>query len=184
MATLKNSVIARRVVKSLAIASLVAVGSLLNPRLPSDLLKELARRSKLSQPKTRSGLAYAKRQGWIELRERGARIELLLSTKGETYWQKLQINRPLKQRRWDGQWRMVIFDIPTRYRTGRDALRLNLKRLGFTQLQKSIWITPYECKPEVQALRVMYGLSPFVKLLTVKDFEGANDYIKKYNLRV
>ena len=48
---------------------------------------------------------------------------------------------PNKQK-WDGKWRMIIFDIPEDARTERDRLRRLLKLNGFKILQKSVIINP------------------------------------------
>lgn len=42
---------------------------------------------------------------------------------------------------WDGKWRIVIFDIPEERRIIRNLFRRNLKKWGFKQLQKSVWIS-------------------------------------------
>lgn len=43
--------------------------------------------------------------------------------------------------KWDGKWRIVIFDIPEEKRVIRNLFRRNLKKWGFKQLQKSVWIS-------------------------------------------
>lgn len=50
----------------------------------------------------------------------------------------------LQKRKWDGKWRMVVFDIAEVSRQTRDLLRLKLKELGLGMLQKSVWVTPYD----------------------------------------
>lgn len=40
---------------------------------------------------------------------------------------------------WDGVWRLVIFDIPEKYRLVRGTLRRRLKEWGFVPWQKSVW---------------------------------------------
>src|SRR3989338_4388384 len=47
------------------------------------------------------------------------------------------------QERWDGKWRMVIFDIPERNRDRRNLLRDLLKQNGFYRLQESVFVHPY-----------------------------------------
>lgn len=42
---------------------------------------------------------------------------------------------------WDGKWRIVIFDIPEEKRIVRNLFRRNLKKWGFKNLQKSVWIS-------------------------------------------
>ncbi len=43
--------------------------------------------------------------------------------------------------KWDGKWRIVIFDIPEQKRIVRNLFRRNLKKWGFKHLQKSVWIS-------------------------------------------
>jgi phenylacetic acid degradation operon negative regulatory protein len=46
------------------------------------------------------------------------------------------------QRRWDGQWRMIIFDLPGRQQLVRQRLLRWLRQNGFGYLQNSVWIHP------------------------------------------
>lgn len=41
-------------------------------------------------------------------------------------------------RRWDGKWRVVVFDIPNRLKPAREAMGETLRRMGFVQLQESV----------------------------------------------
>jgi DNA-binding transcriptional regulator PaaX len=45
-------------------------------------------------------------------------------------------------RNWDGKWRLVIFDIPTKRDAHRQRLRRYLRAKAFGYLQNSVWITP------------------------------------------
>ncbi len=45
-------------------------------------------------------------------------------------------------RPWDGQWRMVLFDVPMGQNAQRERLRRYLRDKGFGHLQNSVWITP------------------------------------------
>ncbi len=46
--------------------------------------------------------------------------------------------------KWDGFWRIVIFDVPEKRRRSRDVLRKQLRLLGFGRLQNSTYISPYD----------------------------------------
>src|SRR3989344_2297817 len=48
-----------------------------------------------------------------------------------------------KKWRWDGKWRILIFDVPEKIRGKRDFLRRELIDFGFYPLQKSVWVYPY-----------------------------------------
>jgi len=56
------------------------------------------------------------------------------------------------KRRWDGCWRMVLFDVPETRRTARTKLRHYLQSRGFGYLQNSVWITPDAVKEERRLL--------------------------------
>jgi phenylacetic acid degradation operon negative regulatory protein len=45
-------------------------------------------------------------------------------------------------RRWDGKWRMVLYDVPESRPSDRVRLRRSLANRGFGYLQNSVWITP------------------------------------------
>jgi DNA-binding transcriptional regulator PaaX len=66
-----------------------------------------------------------------------------LTAKGKKIVTELLIKTKIKNQKWDGQWRIIIFDIPENRRRFRDNMRQSLLNLGFIKLQKSVWITPY-----------------------------------------
>jgi hypothetical protein len=84
-----------------------------------------------------------------------------------------------KKEKWDGKWRMVAFDIPEKYRRGRDALRRKLKKIGFCELQKSVFITPYNCKKEIGLLVKYFDLSKYVRFGILVSVDNGN-YFEKY----
>lgn len=53
------------------------------------------------------------------------------------------------RRKWDGQWRQVIFDIEEKERDRRHYLRSKLRDLGFGMLQESVWISPFPLEAEL-----------------------------------
>ncbi len=46
-------------------------------------------------------------------------------------------------RRWDGLWRLILFDVPESRSSARNKLRRYLQDCGFGYLQNSVWITPH-----------------------------------------
>jgi phenylacetic acid degradation operon negative regulatory protein len=56
------------------------------------------------------------------------------------------------KRRWDGKWRMVLFDVPQKRASDRVRLRRSLIDRGFGYLQNSVWITPDPLTGEREAL--------------------------------
>lgn len=94
-------------------------------------------------------------------------LTLVLTEKGKelalTYdIDDMKIKRPI---RWDKKWRIIIFDIPEKIKKKREALRLRLKNIGFFELQKSVFICPFECKKETEYIVEFYQIRKFVRYI-------------------
>ena len=72
---------------------------------------------------------------------------------------------------WDGKWRVIIFDVPERYKRFRDLFRMRLKQLGLYGIQDSVFVSPYSCFKEVEFLRELYGIAFTVRYLLVEKIE-------------
>jgi hypothetical protein len=64
-----------------------------------------------------------------------------------------------KPKQWDNLWRILIYDIPVKHKKASDAFRLKLKSLGLYQLQKSVWVSPYECIAEIEFLCGVFDIN-------------------------
>ena len=84
-----------------------------------------------------------------------------------------------KPRKWDGRWRIVMFDIWESRRHVRGRLRELLQRTGFIRLQNSVWIYPYDCEELITFIRVDLKLGPSV-LYFVADGVENDVRIKKH----
>lgn len=176
---------ARAILKALAIGAVLPV-ALVAPNAIQILEPLIApKKSKLTfnRGQISSGLNYAKAQGWLEVRQVGEQVEIRLTKHGRHYWQKLELNRPLTAARWDGRWRILIFDIPNRKNNPRHVLRTTLKALGFVMIQRSVWVTPYPCQNEITAVRQLYGLNSSVLLFEASKIEGENNLRRIFNLK-
>lgn len=45
--------------------------------------------------------------------------------------------------KWDGKWKIIIFDIPEKQKSKRNIFRGFLRRKGFIRLQNSVFVSPY-----------------------------------------
>ncbi len=87
-----------------------------------------------------------------------------------------------RKEKWDGKWRMVIFDIPDSHRKGRNALRYRLKMGGFYELQESVFLHPYDCKREIDDFVRLFKLEKYVRF-GLLDFIDNQERIKlRYKL--
>jgi DNA-binding transcriptional regulator PaaX len=93
----------------------------------------------------------------------------MLTPKGEAKLRDIVINdiKIKNHKNWDCKWRLVMYDLPIRFKKARNAFRWKLKDLGFFQFQKSAWIYPYPCGVEVLFVADFYGVRKYVELLEV-----------------
>ncbi len=85
------------------------------------------------------------------------------------------------QKKWDGRWRMVVFDVPERRRRIRNRLRAVMSEIGFVRLQDSVWVYPYDCEDFVALLKaelkigkaVLYAIAD-----TIEHDRGIREHFK------
>ncbi|MEK7510464.1 MAG: hypothetical protein AAB567_02855 [Patescibacteria group bacterium] len=93
--------------------------------------------------------------------------------------EKLTVPIPKK---WDGLWRILIFDIPNKKSGIREVFRMKLKELGFYQLQKSVWVLPYPCDAQVEFLVEFYRVRPYTNIIRAKEIK--NDVLLKKHFKL
>lgn len=109
----------------------------------------------------------------------GPKIKIRLTTNGLKYLQKQNFKITIKKlARWDGKWRLVIFDVPEDNRKQRNALRHYLHDLGFARIQQSVWAYPYPCENEIAAVAELCQVKEFVSIFT-GFYNGDDQGLKK-----
>lgn len=88
-----------------------------------------------------------------------------------------------KQKKWDKKWRMVIFDIPEKFKRGRTELAYKLRQMGFVALQRSVWICPYPCEDEIDFITELFEVRQYVRIVTAESIDLQQDLLKIFNLR-
>jgi len=87
---------------------------------------------------------------------------------------ELKLNRPKK---WDGQWRIIMFDIPEKFKKGRDALAKKMKDMEIYPMQKSVYVCPFHCKDEIDFVSEVFGVRKFVHYVIAGDL-GESEELK------
>lgn len=75
----------------------------------------------------------------------------------------------------DGVWKIIIFDIPESKRSVRNVLRSKLTSLGFKKWQNSIWITPFIIAPEIEAELNELAKHFFIRVIKTTDINDTSD---------
>ena len=105
-------------------------------------------------------------KGYLETPKDGRKILLKLTDKGK---QELILRKLLENKKWDGKWRIVIFDIPEKYRSVRNTFRSQLKMWEFIQLQKSVWIGKQDVTKELRKFVKDLNIDEWVKILVATE---------------
>ena len=169
-----------RLLKAGAVLSAV----FLFPGAAKDLNKLLGPWQEFSAPYLRRKIRELKKEKLVSFKEKRGKLYVKITKDGEEKIKQFDFYNPKvkKPKEWDGKWRVVIFDIPNDYKKAREVFREKLKIIGLYQLQESVFIYPYPCFSEINILREMCGISPFVKFLLVDEVEGEKKLIEHFEL--
>jgi len=94
--------------------------------------------------------------------------------------ESMEIRKP---KRWDRKWRVILFDIPEKQKGSRDALRAWIKRIGFLELQKSVFVFPYDCRDEFDFIVEFLGLRQYVRFLVAENIDNGERLEIRFRLR-
>lgn len=110
-------------------------------------------------------------QGYLSL---DGRHMLRLTKSGESLMARLAVGSAKYKppEKWDWRWRIVTFDISEKRKVARNRLRNMLKVIGFSKLQSSVWIYPYDCEDLVQLIKTDFALGREVLYIVTEDIEG------------
>lgn len=159
-------------IKEIILSTLLIVGVIaIAVTMPNavQLFKYFKPRNAYERTRIRQSVSRIEKQGLIREKDGG----FILTTKGErkAMQYKIESMRIARQKKWDGKWRMIMFDIPENKKMARRAINLALKRLGCVQYQKSVFVTPFPCKNEVDFIGDYFEVRRNIKLLLVGELE-------------
>lgn len=140
---------------------------------------------RFKESQVRDAFNYLRKRHLIAIEKDNHQIFIHLTPEGEKYAGKFQINKLSISvpKRWDGSWRLIIFDIPEKLKVKREAFRGKLREFGFYPLQKSIWAYPYPCEKEIMLLREFFNLQPrHIRVLEVLKLEEDRFLRERFNL--
>ena len=109
---------------------------------------------------------------------------LVLSKNGEHLALTYNIdNMEIKpQSKWDGRWRIVMFDVPERKRHTRNAIRSHFKNMGFYEFQKSVFVHPFPCTKEIDYIIEFYNMRRHIRFTTAIEIDNAIEIKRRFNL--
>lgn len=131
---------------------------------------------KYSRNQYKNAFYSLKRRGFVKvLKEKDDKIRIELTNSGKKRIREFSLENIFipKPKKWDKKWRVVIFDIPSKFykikfNKAREALRSKLKEFGFFQLQKSVWVYPYPCEDEILFIANIFEVEYCIEILTAE----------------
>lgn len=137
---------------------------------PSERLDRIIQKRK-SKYNFKNLINHLSQRGYIKVRSLEAKRGVILTQKGMEKILKISLYKMEKKKRKDGKWIMVIFDVPEKRRKMRDIFRTELQISGFRELQKSVWVSPYDLLKETQFLIQRLSLLKFTKIFLIEEQE-------------
>ena len=120
----------------------------------------------------------------VIIKEKNGKGQVKLTNKGRKRLLEFSLDtvKIKKPKKWDGKWRIVMFDIPNELNSARESLRRKIKELDLYQFQKSAWICPYECEDEILFIAEAFDVQKYVEIITAEKFLHEEIVKKKFKL--
>jgi len=165
----------------------LALGLTPSPRAHLYVLRELTKEWKeINRDSLRRAIKslYESKMVDMKYNKKTDIISVILSEEGKnrilTYdIENMEIKKP---KVWDGNWRVVLFDIPEVFRKRRDSLRFHLKKLGFFEYQKSVFVHPYDCEDEIEYIIEFGGIRKYVRFIVADSLDNELHLKKHFGL--
>lgn len=173
----KQNEIAKFILKGLLYSGAIAIASTspyFVPRLLPELKKYISYKLN-NKNKFRRSFYYLKSKGLIKIENKKGQIYISLTIEGKKkagiyQIDDLKIKKPI---RWNKKWWILIFDIEDKHKIKREALRGKIKELGLYQLQKSVWVCPYDFQKEIKLLREFFDIKDSnMKIVVASEIEN------------
>ena len=172
----------------IAVAGGIMVLAALSPHFLSFVAKTYYKETDPKRIRLRAlRLKDLERRKLISFKELGdARVRIELTKNGERLKREYDLDvMELKvPKKWDGFWRVVIYDIPLSQRKASNAFREKISQMGLFQLQRSVWVSPYECLEELEFLASVFEIDVdrCICYFKTKDIPREKELRRHFNL--
>ncbi|MFZ2303193.1 MAG: hypothetical protein WAV98_00180 [Minisyncoccia bacterium] len=109
-------------------------------------------------------------------------VEITKAGKKKVLEYNLDDMKLIVPRKWDGYWRIVMFDIPQSKKRARDAVSRKIKELGMYSIQKSVFVAPYICKNEIDFIGEFFDVRNNIIYIKAKEIEGVSKLKKHFGV--
>ena len=169
---LKGLVLGGFIVACFALPGLAQVATLFKPKGARD-------RYRVNQ-----AIRGLEKKKWVRIYHKDGKdiIEITEAGKKKVLEYDLDEMKLKVPQKWDGWWRMVMFDIPQTKRRARDAISSKIKELGMYPIQKSVFVSPYPCKDEIDFIGEFFNARKNIIYIRAKEIEGVGKLKRHFNI--
>ncbi|MBU3968793.1 hypothetical protein KJ991_01080 [Patescibacteria group bacterium] len=159
------------------------VGSIALPQLPI-VYKMFDAESWKEKEKIRRVIDRLKYKKYVKIYKKDEYdiIEITENGRKEVLKYKIDEIKIKEQKRWDRIWRVIMFDIPEKKKTARDGLTLKLIKMGCAPIQKSVFVTPYECEKEIKFIGEYFEVSKHIIFLETRKINNEDSLKNEFEL--
>lgn len=174
--------LAKEILKGLALGGFIVLCfAMPNVAQVAKLFQATKSKERYRFDRAMSGLHKKK---FIRIYQRGGQDVVEITREGkrkvlEYNIDEMELRRP---RRWDGKWHIVIFDIPESKKNARYALSRKVRELGLYPLQKSVLVSPCQCRDEIDFIGEFFGVRDHIIYITADEIEGAEKVKRHFGI--
>ena len=126
-------------------------------------------RTKMGSKEFAKLIYYLKTKNYIQAKSLKGKRGIMLTKEGMSKALKASFLWEKKEKRKDGKWIMLTFDIPQKQVKARWLLRSVMENLGYRMFQQSIWVCPFDVSEKTEKLLQMYDLDRYVKIFLIEE---------------
>jgi len=132
--------------------------------------------------KTAAGRLVVKKYAvWIK-KDSKKYLQITPSGRKALEFEQTKFDLKNQKKKWDGRWRMVVFDVPERRRKVRNRLCAIMGEVGFVRLQDSVWVYPYDSEDFIALLKVELKIGKDVLYAIADTIENDKGIRKHFRL--
>lgn len=178
------------IIKCIGLSILLGGTFLVTPNFPIvyggilKLIEEFTKK-KIPEAKIKRVLKNLERKEIISIEKKGDQVLVQLQGWSPTvlkYSLKSLLDFKRKEKKWQGKWFLVFFDVPEKQRNKRNYLRSFLRDIGFYPYQQSVYIFPYACEEEIKLIKQIVESAKYMSYIVAEKIEFEAEAKRHFNL--